>query len=93
MSIIVRFTGAPSLTPERYDATQAALEASPHFPPDGLAVHVAFQGADGFTVVDIWDSQEQFEAFGQHLMPILEAHGVELAGQPVVREVHNLVQR
>jgi len=31
---------------------------------------------------------EQFEAFGQRLMPILAENGIELAGPPEVIEVH-----
>ena len=36
MSILVRFTGAPGMTAEKYDATMPAIEASGDFPPDGL---------------------------------------------------------
>ena len=35
MSILVPFTGAPSMTTEKYDATMPALEATGEFPPDG----------------------------------------------------------
>jgi hypothetical protein len=41
----------------------------------------------------VWDSREQFEAFGQHLMPILTESGVELAGPPEVVEIHNIIKR
>src|SRR4051794_21314732 len=71
MSILVRFTGAPSLTAEKYDATQARIEASGDFPPDGLELHVAFAAGGNFRVSEIWSSVEQFQAFGERLMPIL----------------------
>ena len=71
MSILVRFTGAPGLSAETYDATMPAIEASGQFPPDGLDYHVAFVAGGSFCVSEIWDSMEQFEAFGQRLMPIL----------------------
>ena len=35
MSILARFTGAPSLTAEKYDETMHRIEASGTFPPDG----------------------------------------------------------
>ena len=93
MSIVVRFTGAPSVTSEKYDATMQRLEAEGDFPPEGLEYHIAF-GSDGdFRVSEIWDSQEKFDAFGQRLMPILDEMGIELAGPPEVMEVHNIVQR
>ena len=42
-------------------------------------------------VYDVWDSQEDFEALGQVLMPILGELGID-AGQPDVMPVHNVVQ-
>ena len=42
-------------------------------------------------VYDVWDSQEDFDAFGQTLMPILAELGVD-PGQPDVMPVHNIVQ-
>ncbi len=93
MSILVRFTGAPGMTAEKYDATMPSIEASGDFPPDGLELHVAFTSGDSFRVSEIWDSREQFETFGQRLMPILSAGGVELAGPPEIVEIHNIVKR
>ena len=46
---------------------------------------------DGEIIVfDIWESQEDFEAFGATLLPILEGLGVEVA-EPVVGQVHNSI--
>ena len=92
MSILVRFTGAPSLNAEKYDATQARIEASGDFPPDGLALHAAFEAGGSFRVSEIWDSMEQFQAFGEHLMPILTESGVELEGPPEIIEIHNIIR-
>ena len=93
MSILVRFTGAPSLTAEKYDGTMPRIEAAGEFPPDGLDYHVAFSSGGSFRVSEIWDSMEQFEAFGQRLTPILTESGVELAGPPEIIEIHNIVKR
>ena len=93
MSILVRFTGAPGMGAEKYDAVLPKIEASGEFPPDGLEYHVAFSAGDSFRVSEIWDSKEQFEAFGQRLMPILAESGIELAGPPEVIEVHNIIKR
>jgi hypothetical protein len=93
MSILVRFTGAPGLTAEKYDAVLPIIEESGTFPPDGLDYHVAFASGGSFRVSEIWDSMEQFEAFGQRLMPILTDAGVELAGPPEVIEIHNIIKR
>ena len=93
MSILVRFTGAPGMSAEKYDATMPAIEASGQFPPDGLEYHVAFSSGGSFRVSEIWDSKEQFEAFGQRLMPILAAGGIELSGPPEIVDVHNVIKR
>jgi hypothetical protein len=93
MSILVRFTGAHDMTAEKYDETLPQIEASGEFPPDGLEYHVAFSAGGSFRVSEIWDSMEQFEAFGQRLMPILAANGVELAGPPEILEIHNIIRR
>ena len=91
MSMLARFT-PPSLTTEQYDKTIADLEAAGDFPPDGLDYHVCF-GTDGsLKVSEIWDSREQFDAFGERLMPVLEEAGID-PGQPETVEVHNIIRR
>ena len=92
MSILVRFETAASMTPELYDQTTKTIEASDFWPPDGLDYHVAFSSGGSFRVSEIWDSREQFEAFGPTLMPILQAAGVELAGPPEIIEIHNIIK-
>ena len=69
------------------------IEAAGEFPPEGLDFHVAFSADGSFRVSEIWDSKEQFEKFGQRLMPILTENGVELAGPPEVLEIHNIIRR
>ena len=61
--------------------------------PQGYVHHSVF-GTDGdLMIYDIWESQEDFEAFGNVLMPILGELGVE-AGQPaVVPLIHKQYQR
>jgi hypothetical protein len=93
MSILVRFTGAPGMTSEKYDETLPAVEASGEFPPDGLEYHVAFEADGLFRVSEIWDSLEQFQAFGERLMPVLAEHGIELSGDPEILQIHNVIRR
>jgi hypothetical protein len=93
MSILVRFTGAPSVTTAMYDETMRRLESEGEFPPDGMEYHAAFTAGGSFRVSEIWDSREQFEAFGERLMPILADVGIELAGEPEILEVYNTVKR
>jgi hypothetical protein len=93
MSIVVRFHPA-SLTAEKYDASTSKLEeAGVEFPPEGLDYHVCFGSEGSLMVSEIWDSREQFEAFGERLMPILTDIGIEFSAPPEVFEVHNIVKR
>jgi len=91
--VLARFTAAPGVTPEKYDETIKRLKnAESQWPPDGLAYHVAFSSGGSFRVSEIWDSREQFDAFGKRLMPILTDVGIELSGEPEMLEVHNIIQ-
>ena len=90
MSIVVRFNPT-SLTTEKYDeATRRLEEAEFEFPPDGLDYHVCFGSEGNLKVSEIWNSQEQFEAFGERLMPVLDKAGIEFSGEPEVFEAHNI---
>ena len=92
--VLARFTAAPSMTTEKYDETIKRLRASDsQWPPDGLAYHIAFSSGGSFRVSEIWDTQEQFDTFGKRLRPIMTDVGVELAGDPEMLEIHNIVQR
>jgi hypothetical protein len=93
MSIVVRYHPA-SLTAEQYDASTRQLEeAGVQWPPDGLDYHVCF-GTDGnLNVSEIWDSREQWAAFGERLMPVLADAGIEFSAEPDVFEVHSATKR
>jgi hypothetical protein len=92
MSIVVRFNPT-SLTAAKYDETVRRLTEAGDFPPAGLDYHVCF-GSDGdLRVSEIWDSPEQFKAFGERLMPLLTEVGIEFSGEPQVFEVHNIQKR
>jgi hypothetical protein len=91
MSILIRFAPA-SLTAAQYDESVRKLEESGDFPPDGLDYHVCFGTEGNLRVSEIWDSQEQLDAFGERLMPVLSEVGIE-PGEPEQMEIHNIVKR
>jgi hypothetical protein len=94
MSILVRFAPTGDVTTEQYDETISRLQSDGgDFPPDGMEYHCAFMAGDGkLRVSEVWDSQEQWEAFGQRLMPLLADVGIE-PGTPEILEVHNTIAR
>jgi hypothetical protein len=92
MSIVVRFNPT-NVTTEKYEESIRKLEAAGEWPPNGLQTHVLFGTEGNLKVSEIWDSQEQLQAFGERLMPILEDIGIEFSGAPEIFEVHNLIER
>ena len=71
MSIVVRFHPT-NATKEKYDESMRRMEAAGIWPnPPGLEVHVAFGPDDDLRASEIWSSREEFEAYGEKLMPIL----------------------
>ena len=91
MSVLIRFAPA-SLSAEQYDESIRRLQEAGDWPADGLDYHVCF-GTDGnLRVSEIWDTQEQLDAFGERLMPLLADIGIE-PGEPEVIEIHNVIRR
>ena len=92
MSIVVRFNPT-NVDRAKYDASMRRLEEAGLWPnPPGLELHVAFGDEDNMRVSEIWASREQFQAFGEGLMPILTDIGIEFSGEPEVFDVHSLVK-
>ena len=91
-SILVRFTPTSDVTTEQYDESVRRLEKSGDWLPEGLEYHVAFKSDGKFRVSEIWDSREQFDAFGERLMPVLKDVGIE-PGKPEMLEIHNIIKR
>ena len=92
MSVVVRHQPT-GLTKERYDEVSRRMEDSGVRPPNGLDMHVCFGSESGFRVSEIWDSEEEFRAFSEQLMPVLSGVGVQLAGEPEIFEVQELQKR
>jgi hypothetical protein len=82
MAVVIVHQG-PTLTQEKYEEVvrrftegRGRMESPSDWPVDGLLVHAAGQGEQGFRVVDVWESDEAFQRFGDVLMPILQEIGV-----------------
>jgi hypothetical protein len=88
--IVAHFTGS-GMTSAQYDQVLVELKKVTTFPAAGQLAHVCYKTDDGHKVVDIWESPEQFAAFGEKLMPILQKLGVN-AGQPAIYSLHNYLK-
>jgi hypothetical protein len=92
MSVLIRFTPKSATTTEQYDETIRRLQEAGDFPPEGMDYHVCFLSDGNVRVSEIWDSQEQLDAFGERLMPLLAEVGID-PGTPEVLEIHNIIRR
>jgi hypothetical protein len=91
-TVLARFAAAPTVTTEQYDESIRRFQAlGGGWPPDGLAYHVAFGSEGNLRVNEIWDSREQFDAWGKHVM--LTDIEVEFSSKPEMLEIHNIIQR
>lgn len=91
---IVRIQEQPEMfRTEMYDAVNAKMgtEASP---PPGLLAHTLAKGDDGvWRIIDIWESREASERFGQErLMPalreVMSEQGMDVADLPETNVVY-----
>ena len=89
MAIGIYFNPA-SMTAAQYDECISELEAAGAGRPAGRRYHVCFGSGDKLQVFDIWDSQQDFDRFGETLLPILLKIGIDV-GQPMIEPVHNLI--
>ncbi|MDQ3783348.1 MAG: hypothetical protein M3360_00390 [Actinomycetota bacterium] len=64
-------------------------ESPSDWPVEGLLVHIAGEGPNGFRVVDVWESEEAVGRFGEVLVPTLQELGVE--GEPEMYPAHAFV--
>ena len=84
--IMVQFS-IPGMTAEHFDQTWDELRKAGLEHPSGLIHHVAGQQGNNWVVVDVWESEELFNKFGETLTPILKKVGVTPV-PPVITPVY-----
>jgi hypothetical protein len=89
MAIVVTFTPT-AMTAAQYDEVIQRLEAAGADTPPGRLHHVAASDGVNLRVVDVWESPQAFERFGETLVPILQQMGIALP-PPEIRQVHNVI--
>jgi hypothetical protein len=77
-------------TPAIYDEAIKQLGAAGAGSPMGRSSHFALEDNGAIQIFDVWESQEDFEAFGKTLIPILTGLGVQL-GEPSVAKIYNSI--
>ncbi|MGE5860372.1 MAG: ester cyclase [Ignavibacteria bacterium] len=79
-----------SMNARQYDDVTNKLEKAGLGNPRGRIYHFCFGNDKNLHVLDIWETKEDFDKFGETLMPILKQAGVD-PGQPEINEVHNTI--
>jgi hypothetical protein len=88
--VIAVYVKPDTLTIDQYNQARKGLEAS-GANTTGRKHHSCF-GEDGqLMVFEIWDSQENYEAFGKFLMPVLQEVGIVPSTQDIMH-VENIEQ-
>ncbi len=90
MSFVLTFTPS-GMTKAKYDEVNKKLATAGAGSPKGRSYHVCYGDPNGVNVTDVWDSMEDFQAFGQTLIPILQSLSID-SGQPEAKEVHNIIE-
>src|SRR6266511_5415935 len=94
MAVVLVHQG-PDVTRERYDQVIRSMmgkdraESASDWPVEGLLVHAAGEGPNGFRVVDVWESEEAARRFGEELAPHLQEAGI--TAEPEVYQAHAFV--
>lgn len=83
-NVVVLFS-SPGFTAKDYDQVWDDLRAAGQSNPKGLISHVGFAPPEGgWSVVDVWESEEAFNEFGKTLMPIIQKTGVNVPPPRVI---------
>jgi hypothetical protein len=90
MSFIFKFKPT-GFTLAKYNEVLKQLSAAGAGAPKGRSYHVCHGDPDNIEVTDVWDSMEDFQAFGQTLVPIMQSLNTD-PGQPDIQEVKNIIK-
>ncbi len=95
---IIRIQDASGVTREMYDAVSEKLDVE-NDPPDGMILHTASEVDGHMHIIDVWESEEAAERFGnERLGPTIAEVGRARGDAPpqppapTVHELHHLVR-
>lgn len=89
VAIEMNFKGA---TLSQYDQVmqKMGLASASSEPPEGALFHWVAETADGIKVVDVWESDEQYDRFAaEQIGPITQEVGIPAPPEMTRHQVHN----
>ncbi len=82
--LVMALHQVPSLTQQRYEEVirkltngKSRVDSASDLPIEGLLVHVAGQGPNGFCIFDVFESEEAVQRFRDLVTPIAQEVGIE----------------
>lgn len=90
MAIVIKFKHK-GFSATKYQEVIKKLESVGAGNPKGRSYHVSYGDSNEVDIFDIWESMEDFEAFGKTLIPMLSSLGVEL-GHPDIQEIFGIIK-
>ena len=90
MAIVIKFKHA-GFSATKYHEAIKQLEAAGQGNPKGRSFHVSYGDSNGVDILDVWESMEEFEAFGKILIPILTSLKIDL-GQPDIQKIFGIIK-
>ena len=89
MAILVMFE-VSGMNSSKYDEAIRRLTEIGLRVPDGKMYHICYGDKQRLQVIDVFESQANFDALGPKLMPILQDMGIE--AKPTVFEIYNIIE-
>ena len=80
------------MSTEQYEQVKKRVSEGGGFPPMAWSTTSASGPEGDRRVSEIWASREQFESFGERLMPAIQEAGIKLGGEPEILEVYSEVR-
>lgn len=90
MAIVIKFKHK-GFTAAKYNQAIRQLQQAGLGSPKGRSYHVSYGDSSEVDIFDVWESMEEFEAFGKTLVPILTSLGIDL-GHPDIQEIFGIVK-
>jgi len=90
MAIVIKFKHK-GFTAAKYNQAIKQLQQAELGSPKGRSYHVSYGDSNEVDIFDVWESMEEFEAFGKTLVPILTSLGIDL-GHPDIQEIFGIVK-
>ncbi|WP_026713167.1 hypothetical protein [Flavobacterium daejeonense] len=89
MAIVIKFKHL-GFSRAKYHEVIKQLENAGQGNPVGRFYHVCYGNDNEVDILDVWDNREDFNAFGETLIPILNAMDVQL-GEPDIQEIFGVI--